>query len=275
MTTVGIVGPGRAGVGLGLALARAGYAVRLHGRHAGEVPPPLELSWGGPPPWAGEVDVVVLAVPDDALEDVAATLAGTGQLGEDHTVLHLSGVLDRAALAALRPSGCALGSLHPLQSLSDVESVPERLRGAAAAVEGDAQAVTVAEQLARAVGLEPIRVRPTSKPLYHAAAVFASNYLVVVAATANRLLKQSGVSSEEAWQALLPLIEGTIKNMSQQGPENALTGPVARGDRATVAKHLAALPGDEASLYRALGRAALILAKLGPDERTALEEEFR
>jgi len=100
--------------------------------------------------------------------------------------------------------------------------------------------------------------------------VFASNYFVVVEAVAQRLLRHAGLSDAEAWQALLPLVEGTLENLSRQEPMAALTGPVARGDAATIRRHLEALTHDDAVLYRALGRAALELAqKRGMNEATA------
>lgn len=274
MTSVGIVGAGRAGAGLGLALVQSGYDVKLHGRNDRSVPAPLRLTVGPVPPWLDSVDIILLAVPDDAIERVAFELAATGQIGANHTVLHLSGVLDADALAPLRRRGCARGSLHPLQSLSDPVSAPQRLAGAAAAVEGDDRAVRVAKELAAAVGLQPFEVAGEFKVLYHAAAVFASNYLVIVAATAHRLLRQVGLSDVQAGDALAPIIRGTVENIVASGPKRALTGPVVRGDRATIERHLDALPDEVAALYRALGRAALNMAELPSDLRDAVADQL-
>jgi predicted short-subunit dehydrogenase-like oxidoreductase (DUF2520 family) len=270
---VGIIGPGRAGVGLALALARAGYDIRLHGRAKKPVPQPLTLTVGPahePPAWIAQAGVLILAVPDDAIRPLAEALARTGAVQADQVVLHLSGVQGQEALGALVGSRAALGSLHPLQTISEPERAPERLRGAWAAVEGMPRAVAAAEGLARELGLRPFRVSSNAKPIYHASAVFASNYFVVVEAVAQRLLRHAGLSDAEAWQALRPLVEGTLENLSRQQPVAALTGPVARGDTATVRRHLESLTHDDALLYRALGRAALELAqKRGMDETTA------
>jgi predicted short-subunit dehydrogenase-like oxidoreductase (DUF2520 family) len=120
------------------------------------------------------------------------------------------------------------------------------------------------------MGLRPFRLPPRVKPVYHAGAVFASNYFVVVEAVAQRLLRHAGLSDAEAWQALQPLVQGTLDNLVRDGPPAALTGPVARGDVATIARHLESLTLDDANLYRALGRAALELArKRGLDDATA------
>jgi predicted short-subunit dehydrogenase-like oxidoreductase (DUF2520 family) len=274
---VGIIGPGRAGVGLALALARVGegrrYDVRLHGRSQRPVPKPLKLTVGpenDPPAWIAQAGVVILAVRDDAIRPLAEALARAAAIGAEQVVLHLSGAQGQEALGPLVGSRAALGSLHPLQTISEPEHAAERLEGAWAAVEGMPRAVQAAEALARDLGMRPFHIASKAKPIYHASAVFASNYFVVVEAVAQRLLRHAGLSDAEAWQALRPLVEGTLDNLTRQEPLAALTGPVARGDAATIRRHLESLTQDDAGLYRALGRAALELAqKRGMDEATA------
>ena len=274
---IGLIGPGRAGVGLALALAQSGggggYTVRLHGRKKKNLPTPLTLTVGDgdtPPPWLAETDIVILAVRDDGIKPLAESLAKARAIGERHVVLHLSGVQGQEALGALVSSRAALGSLHPLQTIVEPERAPLRLKGAWAAVEGMPRAVETAEQLSRDIGMRPFRIATKAKAIYHAGAVFASNYLVVVEAVAQRLLRHAGLSDADAWAALRPLVEGTIENLSRAEPKNALTGPVLRGDTATIVRHLESLAIDDAKLYRALGRAALDLAqKRGMDEETA------
>src|SRR5438309_7802954 len=271
----GIIGPGRAGVGLGLALARAGYTVRLYGRRKQAIPDPLELTVGPPdaappPAWLAQAGVVILAVRDNAIRPLAEALARDGAVRPEHAVLHLSGVQGQEALGPLVPSRAALGSLHPLQTIADPERAPERLKGAWAAVEGMPRALDAAEQLARALGLRPFRLTAKAKAVYHAGAVFASNYFVVVEAVAQRLLRHAGLTDAEAWTALRPLVRGTLENLEQQGPLAALTGPVLRADSDTIVRHLESLTADDGKLYRSLGRAALELAqKRGMDEATA------
>jgi predicted short-subunit dehydrogenase-like oxidoreductase (DUF2520 family) len=270
---LGVIGPGRAGTGLALAWARAGYPVRLHGRRGKPVPSPLELSVGpvdSPPPWLAAVAVVVLAVPDDVIAPASGVLAASGHIRGDQVVLHLSGSRGQEALAALAPSGAALGSLHPLQTLVEPDRAPLHLRGAWAAVEGMPRAIEAAERLARAIGLRPFRLRSEDKVRYHAGAVFASNCFVVVEAVAEQLLQQAGLTEAEAWAALRPLVRGTLDNLVREGPIKALTGPVLRGDAETVTRHLGVLPRDRTDLYRALSAAALELARRrGLDEGRA------
>lgn len=225
-----------------------------------------------PPAWIASTPIVILAVRDDAIRPLAAALAAARAIAERHVVLHLSGAQGQEALGSLVTSRAALGSLHPLQTIVEPERTPARLKGAWAAVEGMPRAVEAGERLAADLGMHPFRISTKAKPIYHAGAVFASNYLVVVEAVAQRLLRHAGLSDADAWAALRPLVEGTIENLSRGAgePRTALTGPVARGDTATVARHLEALDMDDAALYRMLGRAALELAqKQGMDKATA------
>lgn len=269
---VGIIGAGRAGLGIGLALARAGHVVRVHSRSARPLPAPLTLTTGELPAWLAEVDVILLAVPDDAIGPVASAMAGARLVRSGQVVLHLSGALGRDALASLLPSRAALGSLHPLQTLSDPETAAQHLRGAVATVEGDPRAVDAGASLARALGMTPVPIGADQKPRYHAAAVFASNFVVALAGVAQRLFAGAGLPDDAARRALAALMAGALDNVRATGPQGALTGPVARGDVTTIRRHLAALDGADRELYRALSRAALELARLDPERRRAIQD---
>lgn len=261
MISVGVVGAGRAGVGIALTLTHAGHPVRLHARRGRAVPPPLVLSWGGPPPWLDEVEVVLLAVRDGDVAEAAGELAAIGTVGSRHVVLHLSGLLDEAPLAALRPSGAALGVLHPLQAIARPEDAAERLRGALAALTGDDRARAAGEVLARSLGMRAVALSAAAKPRYHAAAAIASNYLVVLATAAERLMIEAGLEPSAARDGVTALMAGTLANVRADGAA-ALTGPIVRGDVATVRAHLAVLPPPLQDIYRTLGRAALDEATL-------------
>ncbi len=261
---VAIVGAGRMGQGIGLALLRAGWEPTLLARAPRPVAGALPLEsadWERP---VRSARLVLVATPDDAVAVVAERLARLGgglAVGAGQVVLHLSGVLDRRALAPLEGTGAGLGSFHPLQTVADPLSAPERLRGAFAAIEGDPRALEAGRALAAALGMEPVTVAPGGKALYHAGAVVAANYVVALAGVAARLAREAGVPPERAGRIYLPLLAGAVENVARLGPAEALTGPVRRGDLSTIRAHLAALaPGDRA-LYRALGRAALELAR--------------
>jgi predicted short-subunit dehydrogenase-like oxidoreductase (DUF2520 family) len=257
---VAIIGAGRMGRGLSLALQEAGVEVGLLDRTR-RAEDTLRAA------------LVLIAVPDDSIGTVAADLARGRAVGQRHVVLHLSGLLDRGALDPLADTGAALGSFHPLQSVADPSTASARLRGAFAGLEGDDRAVHAGERLAGALGMHPVRLAPGAKAAYHAGAVIASNYVVVLASVAEGLARKAGVSPAEARALYLPLMQGTVANLGL-GPAAALTGPVRRGDAATVRRHLAALaPGDRA-LYRALGLVALGLAReagLGEAPAAAVE----
>jgi predicted short-subunit dehydrogenase-like oxidoreductase (DUF2520 family) len=258
---------------LALALAQAGYTVRLHGRKKKKVPSPLTLTVGDgetAPDWVASAGVVILAVRDDGIRPLAEALAAARAITADHVVLHLSGVQGQEGLGPLVSSRAALGSFHPLQTIVEPERAPARLKGSWAAVEGMPRAVEAAERLAQDMGMRPFRIATKAKAIYHAGAVFASNYLVVVEAIAQRLLRHAGLTDADAWAALRPLVEGTFENLGRIEPKDALTGPIARGDTATIMQHLESLTFDDGKLYRELGRAALELAqKSGMDEATA------
>jgi predicted short-subunit dehydrogenase-like oxidoreductase (DUF2520 family) len=257
---VAIIGAGRMGRGLRLALQEAGVDVTL-------------LDRTRRPEDTLRAALVLIAVPDDAIGAVASDLARGRAVGERHVVLHLSGLLDRGALRALGATGAALGSFHPLQSIADPSTASARLRGAFAGLEGDDRALDAGERLAGALGMHPVRLAPGAKAAYHAGAVIASNYVVVLASVAEGLALQAGVPPAEARALYLPLMEGTVANLVL-GPASALTGPVRRGDAATVRRHLAALAPGDRELYRALGLVALSLAReagLGEAPAAAVE----
>jgi predicted short-subunit dehydrogenase-like oxidoreductase (DUF2520 family) len=249
-----VIGAGRMGCGLAHALERAGRDARVLGRER------------EPGEWSEAVRapaLLLLAVPDDAIGQVAGALADGGAIGGEHVVLHCSGLLDRGALVGLEESGAALGSFHPLQTVADPETAPERLAGAYAGVEGDARAVAAAETLARALGMTPVRVPAQGKPLYHAGAAIVANYTVALAGVAERLARQAGVAPDVAARLYAPLLEGAARNVAELGPASALTGPIRRGDMRTILAHLAALDPDDQHLYGALGRVTVALAVEG------------
>ncbi|HYM97126.1 MAG TPA: DUF2520 domain-containing protein [Candidatus Sulfotelmatobacter sp.] len=213
--------------------------------------------------------LVVLAVPDDALRQAAERLAGL-KPGRRVAVVHVSGALGLDVLSAL--SDNAVGSFHPLQSFPEPRG-PAAFRGSTVAVDSTSPALRRRlERLARDLGATPKHVGDEQRVLYHAAAVFASNYLDVVIGQAIRLLQSSGWNEAEATAALVPLAAGALENLRRRGPVAALTGPVRRGDAETVEKHLAALEAVDrahaagrgpktAAVYRMLGSIALEYAK--------------
>ncbi len=275
-----IVGPGRMGLALGGALSQAGALDGLTYLGRSAEPPPHPIFDGvagyamGYGPVSEETTVLVLAVPDDTLHEVANEVARVGPARGGCVVLHLSGALSTDVLTPLHVAGYTVGSLHPLQTVADPWSGADRLRGCAYAIAGEPGALTAARRLVSALGGRPLVIPPALRPLYHAAAVFASNYVLAAAAAVARTLAEAGISEEDAVAAALPLMRGTMDNVEQLGLGAALTGPVVRGDVDTVRLHLSRLSPEERRLYSALGLETVRLARavgLDPAQADALE----
>lgn len=266
-----IVGAGRMGAGLGLALAHASHPVTMLTRTPRDLPPTLTQATGDEA-WRaalGKAVVVIVATPDAAITTAAAHLHAIGGLPESAIGLHLSGLLEHGALAPLQRAGA---SMHPLMAISDPRDAIRRLDGTIAAVEGDDEAVRVALALASDCGMRGLVIPSDAKARYHAAASMASNYLVTLLDAAIALAIQAGIEPEHAAEMMLSLAEGTLANVSERGPAAALTGAIRRGDEETVARHLTALDDSQLdSMYRELGRATLTLARRAglPEARAA------
>lgn len=263
-----LVGPGRAGAALSLALAaRGARAVAVAGRTPAAESTRRVAALLDAHPVAVEdaghdVDLVIIATPDAEIASTASRLAPSLRAGA--LVLHVSGARtlhELDAIARARPD-VELGSLHPLQSLPSAEVGRARLAGSWCAVEGPA----MVERLALTLGMRPFRIDPSARVRYHATAAHASNHLVALVGQVERLAADAGVPPE----AFLPLMRSTLENVSDLGARAALTGPVARGDAGTVADHLQALPESERDAYRALAAAALRLTGRDDEPLAAL-----
>ena len=205
---------------------------------------------------------ILIAVPDDAIGDVAALLAEAGFA--QGVVLHTSGAHGPEALAVLAAAGVSCGALHPLQTVASRQEGVAVLRGVTFAVDGEGEAAAWAGEIVALLGGLTVRIPTKSRPLYHAAAVMAGNYLVALLAAAVMLMKEAGVEESAALRALAPLARTSLENALRLGPAAALTGPIQRGDADTLRGHLAALasvPPAIADLYRAAGLEALELAR--------------
>lgn len=258
---VTIIGAGRMGQGLGLALKRRGYKIALVARTSRDVTPPLMLHQGSRAEATSGAELVLIATPDDAIGSVAAELAAEGAITRDQVVLHLSGLLDRGALLPLEETGAGCGSFHPLQSVAEAATAAERLKGAYVGIEGDDRALVAAERLANTLRMIPVRIPAAAKPAYHAGAAFVANYTVALVGVAERLARAAGVPPDIAARIYLPLLGGAVANLNALGPAASLTGAVRRGDEQTIRAHLKALSAEDRILYRTLGRAAITLAR--------------
>jgi len=214
--------------------------------------------------------VLFLAVPDGAIREMATRIAGLGP-SPDLAVVHLSGALGLGVLDPL--SDNPRGSFHPLQSFPAPRD-PSAFRGITVAVDATSPALRRhLAQLARKLGARPKHVGDNQRVRYHAAAVFASNFVDVVIEEAVRLLEGMGWTEHEATRALLPLVDGAVANIHRRGTVGALTGPIRRGDAETVGRHLEAV--DNRDLYRMLALVALEIAKEAGLDPAAAERTER
>lgn len=254
-----ILGAGRAGRGLARALRASGVAVLgLHGRTAEAGYPAITA--GEIPSVLSDAGVVLVAVRDAQLESAFRELLDAG-LAPGAVVLHVSGSAPDALLAPLRAAGHPAGTFHPLLPLSSAAEAPRLLHGAWIGVDGDPGARATARRLADVIGARTLDIPDGEKARYHAAAVFASNFPIVLAEIAAGLLTDAGVPGAEARDAVQGLLAAAALNLRGRAPAEALTGPVARGDVGTVQAHLAALTGDARALYVTLARTAVDLAR--------------
>ncbi len=226
-----IVGPGRAGGAVGLAAERAGHEIVgvLTRREAH--PRWRVLDWDTEMP---EADVVLVAVRDEAIAEVAERIAPhVSRIG---VVAHLSGFTPVLALHAIRERGTGVGGFHPLQSLPDPETGAAALAGAFVGIDGDELGSDMLTHLASSLGMEPFTLDDTARPAYHAAAAAAANFVVTALAVSADLYDSAGIDPRVS----RPLVERAVANAFEKGPAAALTGPIARGDVDTVIGHLEA-----------------------------------
>lgn len=265
MQSVSIVGLGRAGGALAIALQRAGVPI-------------LQLIYRAEAPVEGWIDtqklvaiesvgsidsdIVIVATADQDIGSTADALAQIEKL--PRVALHLSGSLSSDELISLKEKNVAVGSMHPLVSISDAERGSERFSGAYFCVEGDVVAADAAIRLVETLGGNYFSIETQLKPLYHASAVMASGNVTALFDAAIEMLSECGLTRDRAHRILFPLLQSTVSNLADRSPEQALTGPFVRGDVAALERHLDAFEGtiDEEirSIYLDLAERSVRLA---------------
>jgi predicted short-subunit dehydrogenase-like oxidoreductase (DUF2520 family) len=240
---VGIIGAGAVGTALGAALHRAGWpVVAVASRDAARRERfrslvPGARAFAEAPAILDEVELLILAVPDDAIE----RLAGELRLYGGQALVHTSGVLGAEVLEPARAAGTQIGAFHPLIAFADTERAIAAFHGATIAVEGDDQLVSHLADMAEALGATAVRLEPGSKAAYHAAAVLAAGGFVALLDAIAELGRAAGLDEQGSLAVYGGLIEQTLGNARALGIRAALTGPMTRGDVGTLARHLDAL----------------------------------
>jgi predicted short-subunit dehydrogenase-like oxidoreductase (DUF2520 family) len=277
---VSIVGPGNLGSALALTLVSAGYRVKyiaarpsrsgvLHARALAKRTKAQLVTLGKE---SLDSDIVWLAVPDDAIADVSRTLAAS-QDWKGRLVFHSSGALTSEELVALRKQGAKAASVHPMMTF--VRGAAPEMAGVSFALEGDAVAVRAARAIVESLGANPFVIKKQNKVLYHVFGSFASPLVIALMASMEEVGKAAGIPQRDVKSIILPLLRRTWGNYLAKGPPSAFSGPLVRGDVATVRKHLAELKKlpEAREVYLALARASL--KRLPVANRKAIARELR
>jgi predicted short-subunit dehydrogenase-like oxidoreductase (DUF2520 family) len=267
MKSVSIIGPGRVGGALALSLQKEKYRVdlligrsttMLGGSDFLRLPPVKRIE--NVPQIAS--DIVFITTGDSEIKTVARDIVE--KITGECVVFHTSGALTSASLSVLSATGAKIGSIHPLVSISLPELGPSRFPGAYFCIEGDSEAVEVAESIVSDLGGISFTIATSFKTLYHAAAVMACGHLVALFDSAVEVLSVCGLSPEDSKKVLLPLVLSTVENLGQQSTSSALTGTFGRADIDTFTKHLTTLnenvSDDLLEIYLLLGERSLELA---------------
>lgn len=274
MPSLNIVGAGNLGKTLGRLWQQSGFfqVTSVCNRSLANAEQACQFIGAGEPTAdllaMAEADCWLIATPDREIASVAHALAErldiTGAGEQATIVFHCSGALSSESLAACKPS--ALASAHPVHSFANPAQSVATLAGSSVAIEGSDSAVDLLRRAFAAIGCKPLALAMENKSLYHAGSVFACNYLTVLMDLSLRTFAAAGIERQQALELLRPIVLQTAENNMQLGPENALTGPIARGDSGTVQTQLQALQQSDTQLaqhYRHLGRACVELAQRG------------
>lgn len=241
-----IIGPGRVGKALGKLFHASGAVVLgdILARHADSAAAAVAFIGAGRPitdfDMLEPADVFMLSVGDDQIGACAGFLANSA-LASGSIVFHCSGALTAEVLAPARLAGAQIASIHPVRSFADPAAVASAFTGTFCGVEGDAPALAALVPLMLQIGARPVAIDPAQKTIYHAAAVFASNYLVTLIDVARQAYGQAGITPDLALEMIAPLLRESAENTFRLGPRQALTGPIARGDWQTVERQQQAL----------------------------------
>ncbi len=279
---IGIVGAGVVGTAVGVVLNNKGYEITGVQDIKSESTQQLVerigcTAYPSPQEVSRSADIIFITTSDAAIASVVEQIAEKRAFRPGQVILHMSGAQSSQILDKAKEFGALVLSLHPLQAFASIDRAIEILPGSVFSIEGDEGAYALGVRITEALGGEYFFIEREAKPLYHAGACVVSNYMVTLVDFGIKLLEATGIPREMAAKALQPLISGTVKNIENIGIPKALTGPVARGDLATIAGHLHCMEEmapELIKLYSWLGfyTAPLAQEKGGIDETS--REEF-
>ncbi len=245
--SIAILGLGKVGRAVGYLLRSAGYEIRaVAGRSPQRLREGVRFTGGEIftdfTAAASLADCILITTSDDAIADLCQEITRGGAVRPGKKVIHMSGAGSLALLLSASQAGAQVACIHPLQSFATVEEAIKNIPGSTFGITAASPEIrTWSEQLVHDLQGTPFSVSDENKPLYHAAACLASNYLTTLMHSVETIYEALGMTPAEALKAFWPLVRGTLHNMETMGTVQALTGPISRGDAGTVAKHLATL----------------------------------
>ena len=270
MKSLNIIGSGRVGRACGRMWAQAGVFGIQDVLTRSRASAAEAVSFIGAGHAAGRLeemrgaDVWMIATRDDAIVSSCVTLAASGKVTPDDIVFHVSGATPSGDLKAVKDKGALVASVHPIKTFADAGQAVETFAGTYCSAEGDAEALKVLRPAFERIGANVFDIEPGMKPIYHAGGVFACNYLAALIEAALRAHEKAGIPRDVSLAALEPLVRETVDAIFERGPARALTGPISRGDAATVARQLVKVRQwnrELGDLYRSLGLLAVDLAE--------------
>jgi len=278
--TVAILGLGKVGTAVGFLLSRAGYRIAaVASRSEASLTQGMVYTGGKPylnfPEAARAADCIIIATSDDAIAHVCKEISREGGIKPGAKVIHMSGAGGLDLLESARAAGAHVACIHPLQSFPDVDSAVRNIPGSTFGITSPDEIREWSFQVVRDLGGVPFLISDADKPLYHAAASIASNYLTTLIHMVEEIYQSLGLNREETIRAIWPLVMGTIANIETNGTVDALTGPVARGDAGTVRKHVNALRQKLPDLLEAYSALGILTAELGLKKKTLSPETAR
>ncbi len=263
-----IIGAGMVGTAIGFLLNKAGYQVTVVcDKSSAALKRALPYTGNNvsskPQDIWRQADCILITTPDDAIASACEEIAISPDI-KGKLVFHMSGAGGLDLLASAKQAGASVASIHPLQSFSSIDQAIKNIPGSYFGVTADKTALPHAKNIIRKLGGIPIVISDNQKPLYHAAACFASNYLVSLMNIVESIYQSIGIKEKDAKKAYLPLVYGSLRNIEKSGSVLSLTGPIARGDYGTIKKHITAINKNlprYASLYSSLGLITVEIAK--------------
>jgi predicted short-subunit dehydrogenase-like oxidoreductase (DUF2520 family) len=268
INTFAIIGTGMVGTAIGFLLRKAGYKITSISDKSPAALKKAKAYIGAEPfrdPQEAiqKADCILITTPDDAISSACGEIALCPSI-KNKFVFHMSGAGDLDILGAAKKAGAAVASIHPLQSFSSIDQAIKNIPGSYFAITSDKKSQAPARNIVLNLGGIPFFISSNQKPLYHAAACIASNYLVALMNTVESIYQAIGLNEKDAKKAYLPLVYGSLRNIENSGSIPSLTGPIARGDSGTIKKHISAINKNlpqYSSLYSSLGLIAVKVAQ--------------